>query len=82
MSNLNGIQMKYIVVKNEDIEKYLNKSDKQLFTNCVGQIQMSREIEGRDNPTYLVINTDELYADEVIDIMKKHGHWGMKGESE
>jgi hypothetical protein len=29
------------------------------------------------NKTYLVINTDEPYADEVIEIMKRHGHWGQ-----
>jgi len=26
--------------------------------------------------TYLVINTDEPYADEIIEIMKRYVHWG------
>lgn len=31
---------------------------------------------GNNEKTYIVINTDEPYADEIIEIMKRYGHWG------
>ncbi|MGD6894306.1 hypothetical protein [Bacillus infantis] len=76
MADLDGMQMKFTVVKNDDIEKYLSKNDQEKLVDCLGQIKMSRALEGRGNAKYLVINTDEPYADEVIEIMKRHGHWG------
>ncbi|TYS50107.1 hypothetical protein [Bacillus infantis] len=76
MADLDGMQIKFTVVKNDDIEKYLSKNEQEKLIDCVGQIEMSRAIEGLGNAKYLVINTDEPYADEVIEIMKCHGHWG------
>jgi hypothetical protein len=70
------MQIKFTVVKNADVEKYLSKNDQEKFVDCVGQIEMNRAIEGRGNANYLVINTDEPYAAEIIEIMKRHGHWG------
>lgn len=35
-----------------------------------------QEVEKKEPHTYLVINRDEHYADEVIEILKRHGHWG------
>lgn len=36
-----------------------------------------RVAEGKDpNPEYIVINTDETYIQEIIDVLKKHNHWG------
>lgn len=36
-----------------------------------------RESEGKEPyPEYIVINTDEPYIQEIIDVLKKHNHWG------
>lgn len=32
----------------------------------------------KGNNTYLAINTDEPYAEQIIEIMKQHGHWGRR----
>jgi hypothetical protein len=40
-------------------------------------IRAGREKDGKNpNNKYLVINVDEPYADEVIEILKRNGHWG------
>jgi hypothetical protein len=76
-----GMQMKFTVLKNEDIDKYINHGAAVVFENILeyifNTIKESRQLEGK-NPVnqYLVINVDEPYADEVIQILKTHGHWG------
>ena len=45
--------------------------------NAIGhKISTTREKLGKKENTYLVINTDEDYAEEIADILKKNGHWG------
>jgi hypothetical protein len=71
-----GLQ-KHVVIKIEDL-KYINSPFKiAMLGNDLDDITKGREAEGK-NPVneYLVINTDEPYAQEVIEIMKRNGHWG------
>lgn len=78
MANLEGMKNKYIVIKIEDYLKYINSSFKgAMLDNDLEDIKKGRAADGK-NPknTYLVINTDEPYADEVIEILKRNGHWG------
>lgn len=72
-----GAQRKFIVLKIEDIEKYLDQSDRNWLYEVQFKIANGRKHDGR-NPEneYLVINTDEKYIDEIIKIMKANGHWG------
>lgn len=68
---------KFIVIKRDDL-KYINSPFKlAMFRNDLKDIENGRKSEGKktDNE-YIVINTDEPYAQEVIEIMKRHGHWG------
>lgn len=76
MAKLEGMVMKFTIIKNSDIEKYLNDADKEALKKIIDQIELGRIFRGRGINTYLVINTDEPYADEVIDILKRNGHWG------
>lgn len=82
MANLDGMKMKFTVIKNNDIDKYLSGEDafgilkRRWLDNSLGIINGMRYSEGKKKNTYIVINTDEPYADEVIEIMKRHGHWG------
>jgi hypothetical protein len=75
---------KFIVIKIEDFVKYVNSGIKgALLQNDLEDIQAGRKRDGKEPcPEYIVINTDESYAQEVIEIMKKHGHWGQAGEGE
>lgn len=72
---LHGMQMKFTVLKNEDIEK-LDPEVRHLLNYAIGHYQKLRRKEGKKENTYLMINMDEPYIGEVIEIMKKHGHWG------
>ncbi len=68
---------KFIVVKEEDISRYLNLTKAKEFGFCLDVISNGRREEG-ENPDnkYLVINVDEPYAPEIVEILKRNGHWG------
>ncbi|AFL99501.1 hypothetical protein Desde_1069 [Desulfitobacterium dehalogenans ATCC 51507] len=72
-----GMANKFIVLKCDDVKEYLTKND-QMVLDCItarlalGRIHDKRKVDNN----YLVINTDEPYAPEVVAIMKRHGHWG------
>ncbi|MGG0170991.1 hypothetical protein [Paenibacillus dokdonensis] len=71
------MEMKFTVIKNEDIEKYLDDRDKSELSRMLWKISQLRSVEGkRPDNAYLVINIDEPYAEEVVDILKEYGHWG------
>lgn len=71
------IEAKFTVIKNEDVEQFLNGYQRKMLIDILGTIQKGRAISDKEvNNFYLVINTDEPYANEVIDIMKKNNHWG------
>ncbi|WNS74268.1 hypothetical protein RRV45_15260 [Bacillus sp. DTU_2020_1000418_1_SI_GHA_SEK_038] len=77
MSNLKGMEMKFTVIKNEDIEKHLTDTQKIHLEYLLEEIRSGRRLDGKRNyQKYLVINTDEPYADKIIEILKRHGHWG------
>jgi hypothetical protein len=75
MANLEEMEMKYTVIKNEDILS-LPKGTvwMQSLNNICHAVNVNR-LPKQPN-TYLVINTDEPYVDEIINILKRHGHWG------
>lgn len=69
---------KHIVIKVDDFVKYVNCGVKAaLLDNDLQDIQAGRKADGKDpRPEYIVVNTDEPYAQEVIDVLKRHGAWG------
>ena len=75
---------KYIVIKIDDYVKYVNSGIKAvLLDNDLEDIKAGRKADGKDPcPEYIVVNTDEPYAQEVIDVLKRHGAWGEKKEKE
>ncbi|OMG46944.1 hypothetical protein BK140_24095 [Paenibacillus macerans] len=71
------MEIKFTVVKNEDVEKYLDARDKSEFSRILWKIEQGRYEEGKESTnTYLMINTDEPYISEIINIMKANGQWG------
>lgn len=68
--------IKFIVVKKEDVNRYLTNIDKENLINILDDITYKRMRDGKSLNTYIVINHDEPYIDEVIDILKRNGHWG------
>lgn len=64
------IKEKYIVLKNEDIEKYCKVGDLNALDFIRHRIRAGRENEGKPtNNSYYVCNTDEPYADEVLHVI-------------
>lgn len=81
MSNIEGMAAKFFVLKNEDIKKHLTLEQKIQLREMEQAINAGRSDEGKrlaSSNIYLVINTDEQYAVEVIETLKRHGHWGDK----
>lgn len=67
---------RFLVIKREDIEKYLPLKDKLELGGILRQIRDGREKDGKSNYNfYAVINTNEPYFAEVKSIMQKYGHW-------
>jgi hypothetical protein len=68
---------KHIVIKFEDL-KHINSIFKiEMLKNDLKDIRTGRKTEGKEPcPEYIVINTDEPYIQEVIEILKKNSHWG------
>lgn len=79
MSNfLDGGKLdKYLVIKRQDIEECLHPVVIEELDRIIDALNTIKGFHGKktDNK-YLVINTDEPYAPEIVEIMKRNGHWG------
>ena len=77
---LKGINLnKYLVLKYEDIDNALNKHSylENYLDEIVSRINDMRLKSGKTIwNKYLVINTDESYVPEIVEILKRNGHWG------
>ena len=67
---------KFLVLKWDDINQYLNGIGKDDLSECIETVLDGRRMGGKPDNTYLVINTDEPYAPEIVEILKRNGHWG------
>lgn len=71
----------YTVLNEADFLKYCNSREIENAAEALRplfyKIEKERIREGKlPINQYIVINRDESYAPEVIEIMKRHGHWG------
>lgn len=72
-----GFERKFTVINENDLYKYVDSKQYAKLNEILSEIQRGRELSGkRPYNNYVVINLDEPYIDEVIEIMKRHGHWG------
>ncbi|WP_192442756.1 hypothetical protein [Paenibacillus polymyxa] len=77
MSEMAGMKVKFTVIKNEDAENYLDDRDKSELSRILWKIQELRHLSGKPAlNTYLVVNTDEPYATDIVRIMQTNNHWG------
>lgn len=68
---------KFVVIKMDDVNDALNGDEFVQLVHILRNIAAHRKTDGRNShPEYLVINTDEPYITEIIEILKKNGHWG------
>lgn len=76
---LEGKPRKYTVINEKDRRRYLSPEDNAEFDSLLhyylGKIEEGRAVDGKEPfNSYLVINTDESYANEIADVMKRNGH--------
>lgn len=68
---------KFIVLHSEDLRNYFSDSGIYNMKNKLEYIENMRESEGKSiNNQYLVVNINESYAPEIVEILKRNGHWG------
>ena len=66
----------HTVFKNEDIINYLKAEQIKELSDISRIISYRRDLDNKSDNEYLIINTDEPYALEIVEILKKNGHWG------
>lgn len=68
---------KFIVIKREDVPAYLDRVERDILSRMLKKIASCRRRKKKNaDNEYLVINTDEPYASEIIEILKRNGDWG------
>lgn len=71
---------KHIVLKITDINRYLSPLKVNTFKHILNEIEEGRKLDNKPLNEYLVINTDEPYIGEVIEVLKKYNAWNEKGK--
>ena len=68
---------KYLVLKWEDIEKYLTQTDfmETLLALCK-YIEHCRGLNGKKDNSYVVVNEDEPYAEQVWELIEEEANDG------
>lgn len=77
---LQGNERQYTIINHKDLKKYIDVfSQNELaatLDSILGDIEHGREKDGKKPfNSYLVVNTDEPYAEEIVEILKRYGHW-------
>ena len=77
---LEGKEHKYTVIKIADLVKYNSEFNLNevapLLDSLLGNIEAGREKDGKKPfNSYVVINTDEPWIDEIVEVMKRNGAW-------
>jgi len=62
---------KYLVLKHDDIEKYLSKNDKLELDIILLGIAVGRKNDGKQPNHYVVVNEDEPYSEKVWQFIQR-----------
>ena len=70
------MKITHTVFKNSDIVAACSPARIKTIELIASDVGNYRFNTGRvPNPNYIVINMDEPYIDEIIAVLKQHGHW-------
>ncbi|MGE7091660.1 hypothetical protein ACQKII_09455 [Lysinibacillus sp. NPDC048646] len=77
---LEGKSRKYTILSHKDLNKYIDPFTQNemwiMLDRIAGNIEDGREKDGKKPfNSYITINTDEPFINEIIDVLKKHGRW-------
>jgi hypothetical protein len=75
-----GFERRFTIINEHDFQKYVPEPAQEDFritlNNMSAWIEDGRMQEGKQPyNSYVVINLDEPYIKEIIEIMKRNGHW-------
>lgn len=70
------MRITHTVIKNDDLAKYHTKPTIEFIERAGAAINERRLAEGLPINQYIVVNTDEPFIDEIIDVLKRNGKWG------
>jgi hypothetical protein len=70
----------HIVFKKDDVLNYVGSNEMLRLMRVRDQINTGRAKDGKEANDYYVVNKDEPYSEEVLDIIKK-GELGKSDES-
>ena len=66
----------HLILKLEDLDKALNQKEAYVLSEILEKYERYRLVQKKiPTPEYIVINADEPYIQEIIDILKKYNHW-------
>ena len=68
----------HLVIKNDDIRKYCTEMQRAQLSAICETVSNGRMDEGKTLNNYYVVNTDEPYAEEVLQVILKHEHLANK----
>ena len=72
--DLNGAAEKFLVIKLDDLQE-LSPHVKEALRIVLDKVTEVRHFKGKPKSNkYIVINTDEPYAEQIAEIMKQYGH--------
>lgn len=64
----------HMVLKESDIVDHLTEAEQEILAILYEKIMTGRESNGKEENSYYIVNLDEPYADEILDVI-------MKGET-
>lgn len=65
-------ESRFLVLKQDDIDRYLDSYLKSHLESITAMIREGREEEGRKDNSYVVVNEDEPYAEQVWKLVQDH----------
>ena len=65
-------EIKYLVLKWDDIDKYLTRIERENLLVVCKKIEIYRSFDGKEENNYVVVNEDEPYAEQVWELIRKH----------
>jgi hypothetical protein len=76
---LEGRERRYTVLNERDIQKYATNKQIEAMQEAIDDVLVNVELGRREDGkkpynSYIIINVDEPYIGEIIEVMKRHGH--------
>jgi hypothetical protein len=76
---LEGRERRYTVLNKKDIKKYATAKQIETLNEALDDVLVNVEFGRREDGkkaynSYIIINVDEPYIDEIVAVMRRHGH--------